>query len=118
MPRSKGPFEVLERVNDNVDKIDLPGDYNVSAAFNLSDMSPYLYDTYQVDLRTNLLTKGEDDRGPSHKFLIDSSCKKLQVKVQEKSLCFTSLHTHILVRRRMQARFYVSPQLGQKLAYI
>jgi len=29
MPRAKGPFEDLERVNDNAYKIDLPGDYQV-----------------------------------------------------------------------------------------
>ena len=27
MPRADGPFEVLERVNDNAYKVNLPGDY-------------------------------------------------------------------------------------------
>jgi len=41
MSIAKGPFKVLERVNDNDYKIDLPGDYQVSATFNISDLSPY-----------------------------------------------------------------------------
>jgi len=35
MPYLEGPFEFLECVNDNAHKIDLPGDYNVSATFNI-----------------------------------------------------------------------------------
>ena len=31
MSRSDGPFEVLERINDNAYKVDLPGNYGVSA---------------------------------------------------------------------------------------
>jgi len=46
----------------------------------MSDLSPYLDDTYQADLRTDLLPQGQDDGGPSHKFLIDSIYKKLQVE--------------------------------------
>jgi len=40
MPRAEGPFEVLKRINDNAYKIDLLGDYQVSAMFNVSDLSP------------------------------------------------------------------------------
>jgi len=65
MPLSKGPFEVLERVNDNAYKVDLLGDYNISAAFNFSYLSPCIDDSYQTDLRTNLLQQGKDDGGPS-----------------------------------------------------
>ena len=41
MPRDDGPFEVLERINDNACKVDLPGDYGVSATFNVADLSAY-----------------------------------------------------------------------------
>ena len=41
MPRLDGPFEVLEKIGPNADKVDLPGDYGVSATFNLGDLSPY-----------------------------------------------------------------------------
>ncbi|XP_052197121.1 uncharacterized protein LOC127804307 [Diospyros lotus] len=40
-PRGDGPFQVLERINDNAYKIDLPGEYNISATFNVSDLSPF-----------------------------------------------------------------------------
>ena len=37
-PRRDGPFQVLERINDNAYKLDLPGKYNISATFNVSDL--------------------------------------------------------------------------------
>ena len=37
MPRAKGPFEVLERINDNAYKIDLGDKHDVSATFNIAD---------------------------------------------------------------------------------
>ncbi|XP_052173798.1 uncharacterized protein LOC127789074 [Diospyros lotus] len=40
-PRGDGSFQVLERINDNAYKIDLPGEYNISATFNVSDLSPF-----------------------------------------------------------------------------
>jgi hypothetical protein len=30
------PFQVLERINENAYKIDLPGEYDFSATFNVS----------------------------------------------------------------------------------
>ena len=38
-PRGDGPFQLLERINDNAYKLDLPGEYNISAIFNVSDLS-------------------------------------------------------------------------------
>lgn len=40
-PRGDGPFQILEKINDNAYKVDLPGEYNVSASFNVSDLSPF-----------------------------------------------------------------------------
>jgi len=65
MPRADGPFESLERVNDNAYKVDLPGDYGVSATFNVADLSPYLEDDHLANLRANSPQQGEDDGGPS-----------------------------------------------------
>ena len=39
-------FEILERINDNVYKVDLPGDHGVFITFNVADLSPYLDDNY------------------------------------------------------------------------
>ena len=62
MPRSDGPFEVLEKIGPNAYTIDLPGDYGVSATFNVADLSPY-YDPNDdlPSLRSNSHQAGEDD---------------------------------------------------------
>jgi hypothetical protein len=36
-PRGDGPFHVLERINNSAYKIDLSGEYGVSATFNVAD---------------------------------------------------------------------------------
>jgi len=51
--RVDGPFRVVERVNYNANKVDLLGEYNVSATFNVKDLSRYLKDVDDFDLRTN-----------------------------------------------------------------
>lgn len=35
---------MLEKINDNAYKIDLTGEYNVPATFNVTDLSPYITD--------------------------------------------------------------------------
>jgi hypothetical protein len=57
-PRGDGPFQVLERINDNAYKIDLPGEYGVSATFNVADLT--LFDT-DFDSRSNPFEKRGDD---------------------------------------------------------
>ena len=62
-PRGDGPFQVLERINDNAYKIDLPRSYgNISATFNVTNLS--LFDA--VDSRTNPFEQGGNDRGAWH----------------------------------------------------
>jgi hypothetical protein len=63
-PRAHGPFRVLERINDNAYKIELPGHYNVSATFNVADLTPFLpEDDDPFDSRTSPFEVGEDDGG-------------------------------------------------------
>jgi hypothetical protein len=38
MLREDGPFQILKRINDNVYKVDLLGEYDVSATFNIFDL--------------------------------------------------------------------------------
>ncbi|WP_198155485.1 hypothetical protein, partial [Candidatus Burkholderia verschuerenii] len=53
---------VLQKINDNAYKIDLPGEYNVSATFNVTDLSPFEFSDYEmVDSRTNPLKERGDD---------------------------------------------------------
>ncbi|XP_057994064.1 uncharacterized protein LOC131174514 [Hevea brasiliensis] len=61
-PRSDGPFEVLERINDNAYKINLPGEYGVSVTFNVTDLAPFYAD--DDNSRTNSFEEGEDDEEP------------------------------------------------------
>jgi len=41
-PRADGPFKIVQKINDNAYKVELPGTYGVSATFNIADLSPYL----------------------------------------------------------------------------
>ena len=36
MPRVDGPFKVLEKINDNAYKLELPADFGVSPTFNIT----------------------------------------------------------------------------------
>uniref|UniRef100_A0A2N9EDN1 Tf2-1-like SH3-like domain-containing protein n=1 Tax=Fagus sylvatica TaxID=28930 RepID=A0A2N9EDN1_FAGSY len=69
LPRGYGPFQVLERINDNAYKLDLPGEYNVSATFNVTDLSPF---DVGGDLRANpFQEEGNDgDQGTTSKDLV------------------------------------------------
>ena len=65
IPRADGPFEIFERVNDNAYKVNLHGDYAVSATFNMADLSPHSEDDHLTNLRASSPQQGEDDGGPS-----------------------------------------------------
>lgn len=60
-PRGDGPFQVVARINDNAYKLDLPGEYNVSATFNVADLSPFDFDEGSLDSRTNPSEEGGND---------------------------------------------------------
>ena len=53
MPRGDGPFKVLQRINNNAYKLELPSEYgNIRATFNISDLS--LFDVGDgLDSRAN-----------------------------------------------------------------
>ncbi|KAL4282451.1 hypothetical protein GQ457_16G018480 [Hibiscus cannabinus] len=58
LPQGDGPFQIVEKVNDNAYKLDLPGEYTVSATFNISDLT-HFYDS--ADLRSNPFQERGDD---------------------------------------------------------
>ena len=58
LPRGDGPFQVIKRINNNTYQLDLHGEYNISATFNVADLSPFIADT---DLRTNHFDEEKDD---------------------------------------------------------
>ena len=41
LPQRDGPFQVLEQINDNAYNLNLPSEYNISASFNVSNLSPF-----------------------------------------------------------------------------
>ena len=67
MSRAEVLFEVLEKINDNAYKVDLLGDYGVSATFNVADLSTYQADDHLVDLRIKSLQQGRMMESPSAK---------------------------------------------------
>ena len=69
LPRGDGPFQVLQHINDNAYKLDLPGEYDVSATFNVTDLSPF---DVGDDLRANpFQEEGNDgDQGTASKDLV------------------------------------------------
>jgi hypothetical protein len=54
MPSSDGPFEIVEHIGANGYKVDLHGDYGVSATFNVADLGPYFDEKEEIpSLRSN-----------------------------------------------------------------
>jgi len=63
MARGDGPYKLVQKVGENAYKIEHSGDMQVSAAFNVGDISPYLedYEEHDKDLRRNCLQRGGVD---------------------------------------------------------
>jgi hypothetical protein len=72
MPRAAGPFKVLEKINDNAYKLELPPEFGVSPTFNISDLKPYLGEEDELESRTTPIQEGEDDE---HIFPFCIQCK-------------------------------------------
>jgi len=63
-PRGDRPFQVLERINDNAYKIDIPSEYGVSSSFNVVDLTPFVTDDDSKHLRENAFQEGGNDENP------------------------------------------------------
>jgi hypothetical protein len=61
MFHANGPFEILEKINDNAYKLESPMEFGVSHTFNISDLRPYLGEEDEVPSRTTSNQEGEDD---------------------------------------------------------
>ena len=64
--RADGPFKILEKINNNAYKLELPGNYGVYATFNISDLSPYSpKDLHEdlLDLRAQIFHKLKEIMG-------------------------------------------------------
>jgi hypothetical protein len=58
MPRAAGPFKVLEKINDNAYKLELPSEFGVCPTFNISDLKPYLGEEDELEYRTTPIQEG------------------------------------------------------------
>ncbi|PHT80716.1 hypothetical protein T459_13731 [Capsicum annuum] len=76
MPRGDGPFQVLERINDNSYKIDLPPEYQVHNTFNMCDLSlvDAVEDGQMSNLSSNFSQDGEHDTGVPSCLTSSTSC--------------------------------------------
>ncbi|GKV46467.1 hypothetical protein SLEP1_g53448 [Rubroshorea leprosula] len=77
-PRGDGPFQVIARINDHAYKLELPGEYNVSATFNVSDLSPF---DVGDDLRTNHFEERGND-GNQDDSISTMSCDPLLMGIK------------------------------------
>ena len=71
-PRGNRPFQVLAKINDNAYKIDLPGEYNVSSTFNVSDLTPF-------DIGSDSMTNPFEEKG-------NDEIKNMKMELLHKSL--------------------------------
>jgi hypothetical protein len=61
MPRADGLFKVLEKINENEYKLDLPTDFGVSPTFKIIDLKSYLREENDLESRMTQMQEGEDD---------------------------------------------------------
>ena len=63
-PRGDKPLQVLERLNDNAYRIDIPGEYGVSSSFNVANLNPFVTGDDSEYLRENAFQEGGNDENP------------------------------------------------------
>ena len=86
-PRGDGPFQILEKINDNAYKVDLLGKFNVSATFNAADLSPF---DVRDDSRSNPFEESGNDQPyersivKDHLFVLDGPItRSIAKKIEE-----------------------------------
>ncbi|GAV56785.1 hypothetical protein CFOL_v3_00327, partial [Cephalotus follicularis] len=80
-PRADSPFKVLQRINDNAYKIELPGEYNVYGTFNVADLFPYYDD--EADSRANPSQGGGNDGESENAIFSNMDCRDMGSSVSE-----------------------------------
>ena len=68
--RGDGPFQVIERINDNAYRLELPGEYQVHGTFNVADLSPFdVGDEQALKMGDSIFQEGGDDEVVNRKEL-------------------------------------------------
>jgi hypothetical protein len=62
MSHADGPFMILEKINNNAYKLELPPKFRVSSTFNILDLRPYLGEEDEVPSRTTSIQEGRMTR--------------------------------------------------------
>ncbi|WVZ58116.1 hypothetical protein U9M48_008421 [Paspalum notatum var. saurae] len=70
--RADGPFKIIEKINDNAYKLELPPEFGVSPTFNIADLKLYLGEEDELESRTTSLQEGEDDEDISSMLMSDT----------------------------------------------
>jgi hypothetical protein len=63
MSHADCPFKILEKINDNTYKLELPLEFGISPTFNILDLRPYLGEEDEVPSRTTSIQEEEDNEG-------------------------------------------------------
>lgn len=79
----------MEKVTNNAFKFELPGEFGVSATFNVGDLAPYIHDDDTAQLRTIVFEEEEDDTGADLLVLMEKN-------VALDFFLFNSMHGHWL----------------------
>jgi hypothetical protein len=61
MSHADGHLKILEKINNNAYKLELPLEFGVSPTFNISDLQPYLIEEDDVPSRMMSIQEGKDD---------------------------------------------------------
>jgi hypothetical protein len=61
MSHADGPFKILEKINNNAYKLELPPEFGVSPTFNISNLRPYLGEEDEFPLRMTSIQEWEDN---------------------------------------------------------
>ncbi|KAG8503286.1 hypothetical protein CXB51_001235 [Gossypium anomalum] len=105
LPRGDGPFQVLERINENSYKIDLPGDYNVTSSSKDSLVLPQgpvtrgrvkkfkESITAFVAQTWNEMLLGHSEKADSSS--LNSPCNYLQVQLSSSSSPSAQVSSHV-----------------------
>jgi hypothetical protein len=111
MPHATGPFKVLEKINDNLYKLELPPEFGVSPSFNISDLKPYLGEEDEIELRMTPIQKGEDGEDISPLYTMQGPITRARVRQLDLQVrsnlvnCFSELtlgSMHVLLIRTME----------------
>jgi hypothetical protein len=72
MPHAAGPHKILEKINNNAYKLELPPEFGISPTFNISDLKPYLGEEDELQSRTTPLQEGEDDEDVTPMHMVET----------------------------------------------